>query len=280
MDNNETHSAPPRDAIVVFAKAPIPGQAKTRLIPLLGEDGSADLARAMLSDVLVSLSSLEWQKSTYKILMYAPGDSVGQFQMTRILEGLGIQDQWLLEPMISGELGASDLGAKLTHALRHTRQYLKQEGQFDAPVTFLGMDSPELPLDELEAALSYPKVATMCPAQDGGYGLLRIPSFARDTLFEGIRWSDSLTAVSQLKGLTDAGVPVRLGRLMNDIDEPTDVKALAARLERRQRSKDEDATLEKDVLLQNSSGRRTLTSECPFTIKALQQLNMLKDTLE
>jgi hypothetical protein len=42
-------------AIVVVAKCPIPGKSKTRLIPLLGEKGSTQLAKAMLSDVLLTL---------------------------------------------------------------------------------------------------------------------------------------------------------------------------------------------------------------------------------
>ncbi len=43
-------------AIIVFAKCPIPGASKTRLSGLLGVDGSARMAKAMLSDVLLSLS--------------------------------------------------------------------------------------------------------------------------------------------------------------------------------------------------------------------------------
>ncbi len=43
-------------AIVVFAKVPNPGTSKTRLAPLLGDEGAAFLAQAMLSDILVSLS--------------------------------------------------------------------------------------------------------------------------------------------------------------------------------------------------------------------------------
>ena len=46
----------PRGAIVVVAKCPIPGKSKTRLNPLLGAEGSAFLAKALLSDVLVTLS--------------------------------------------------------------------------------------------------------------------------------------------------------------------------------------------------------------------------------
>jgi len=46
----------PRGAIVVVAKSPIPGKSKTRLKPLLGAEGSALLAKALMSDVLVTLS--------------------------------------------------------------------------------------------------------------------------------------------------------------------------------------------------------------------------------
>jgi hypothetical protein len=41
--------------IVIVAKCPIKGKSKTRLMPLLGEQGSVDLARAMLSDVLLTI---------------------------------------------------------------------------------------------------------------------------------------------------------------------------------------------------------------------------------
>lgn len=43
-------------AVVVVAKCPVAGVSKTRLAPLLGAEGAALLAQAMLSDVLVSLS--------------------------------------------------------------------------------------------------------------------------------------------------------------------------------------------------------------------------------
>jgi hypothetical protein len=59
-------SAQPLHTIAVVAKCPIPGKSKTRLIPLLGQDGSAQLAQAMLSDVLGTLS--ECVSITYIIL--------------------------------------------------------------------------------------------------------------------------------------------------------------------------------------------------------------------
>jgi glycosyltransferase A (GT-A) superfamily protein (DUF2064 family) len=60
--HNANISLPPynmytaRGSIVVVAKCPIPGKSKTRLIPLLGPEGSVVLAKAMLSDVLTTLS--------------------------------------------------------------------------------------------------------------------------------------------------------------------------------------------------------------------------------
>lgn len=42
-------------AIALIAKCPIPGKSKTRLIPLLGLNGSMNLAKAMLSDILMTL---------------------------------------------------------------------------------------------------------------------------------------------------------------------------------------------------------------------------------
>jgi hypothetical protein len=45
-----------RGSIVLVAKCPIPGKSKTRLIPLLGPEGSVVLAKAMLSDVLTTLT--------------------------------------------------------------------------------------------------------------------------------------------------------------------------------------------------------------------------------
>jgi glycosyltransferase A (GT-A) superfamily protein (DUF2064 family) len=46
-----------KGAIVVFAKCPLPGTSKTRLSGMLGKEGSAFIAKAMLSDVLLSLSN-------------------------------------------------------------------------------------------------------------------------------------------------------------------------------------------------------------------------------
>ncbi|HDK37815.1 MAG TPA: DUF2064 domain-containing protein, partial [Thiolapillus brandeum] len=48
------------EKILVFAKAPIPGQAKTRLIPALGEEGAARLHSKLVLHTLNSLHDIEY----------------------------------------------------------------------------------------------------------------------------------------------------------------------------------------------------------------------------
>lgn len=243
---------------------------------------------------------------------------------------LGDEDNegWILLPMISADLNATNLGHILTDILARTRQQQSQL-QMQGNIMFLGMDCPELPLEEILASLfgadgidanskeeiechntnqipasginSSNKMnanvasslaakgsAVLCPASDGGYGMLCVPPQARaEAVFAGIRWSDPLTALGQIKALTDCNIPVRLGRMMHDIDEPEDVHALCKRLSRRmESSKDEvtgDFTKQNvrkyeggDVLSQSSTCCDVAeTGDCRHTIRALKQLDLL-----
>jgi len=255
--------------IVVVAKCPLPGISKTRLAPLLGNAGAAALAKAMLSDVLVSLSQLK----VPKILLYAPGTVEGCAHMTAILQELRLFKGWKLIPMEDGDattgtLTSSDLGSKLAHALLEARAFSGTGG-----VVFLGMDSPQVPLDEIEHALyqaAHHNAALLCPAHDGGYGMLCVPRCASPNVFQGVKWSHPLTAVSQLKALTDAGVRVVLGRLMYDVDEASDVFLLANRLVH-----PTQLPSPTDRLQQSSSGKAERTGECDYTWDALVALGVI-----
>ena len=187
--------------------------------------------------------------------------------MINILAGLGLtytnienydsSMQWILLPMISStvpspsvphfseesipieekggmnnklfELNSTDLGSKLSDAFERVQKVTPH-----CPVAFLGMDSPELLVDEMIEAMAVASKqmgkAYMNPAHDGGYCFLCLPSHAPLSVFHGIRWSNSLTAISQMKGLSDNGIDTLVGSLMNDIDEPDDVMNLAIRL--------------------------------------------------
>lgn len=286
-------------AIVVVAKCPIPGKSKTRLQPLLGIDGSALFAKAMLSDVLVTIhenftkdgsTTMTTKSKTnnsciLKILLYAPGDQDGYRGMKEVLESLYLReiqthphlssmngedddvvivdkkdnfdDGWLLLPMLSSnDLLSSDLGAKLMDAMKRVRSIIVESNKHisnnrvkeeeiitttpeAASIVFLGMDSPELPLEEIQHGLylslsssqtTSTPTAMLCPSEDGGYGMLCVPSNTPNDIFKNVQWSHPLTALSQIKAMTDLNVKVKLGRLMYDIDEPQDVLHLIHRL--------------------------------------------------
>ena len=153
---------------------------------------------------------------------------------------------WRLLPMIATrDLQTSHLGDLLEHALERVREELGGGGG-GGGVVFLGMDAPELALDDIVQGLRLANnnnadnnnnnnnnnnnTAVLCPADDGGYGMLCVPSNAPLTIFRGVHWSHSLTAVSQIKALTDCHLKVSLGTLMYDIDEPEDVHRLCQRL--------------------------------------------------
>lgn len=105
-------------------------------------------------------------------------------------------------------------------------------------VIFLGMDCPEVPLEELVYIVSnnddsceLSHQALLCPAADGGYGLLAIPRSAPiQKIFHGVLWSHPLTALSQLKALSDCRIPTIIGPLMHDMDTIQDVEALCERI--------------------------------------------------
>lgn len=182
-----------------------------------------------------------------------------------VLQTILTNNGWVLLPMelstSNSDLTSSSLlGKILVDALDTTRALLASlskssnnsvvtpctTSKNNDAVLFLGMDSPELPLEEIVYGLQLSSgrlkrqdtvngvnngKAHLCPANDGGYGLLSIPKHAPSLqIFSRVRWSHLLTAVSQLKALTDCNVDVSIGTLMYDIDEPDDVHDLVTRL--------------------------------------------------
>jgi glycosyltransferase A (GT-A) superfamily protein (DUF2064 family) len=203
---------------------------------------------------------------------------------------------WKLFPMLGGDLQGTDLGGKLEDALLRARKLTPQGG-----VVFLGMDAPILILDDIvrglcdahapilrsggwtggsdvTAEVKAVPSALLCPADDGGYGMLCVPPNA-DPLrtFRGMYWSHQLTAIAQVKALTDQNIMVKIGKMMNDIDEPSDVEALCKRLLVEEHHEDDEGGTN---LSFHCGGSRNgfITSQhpsCQYTRKALQAAGLL-----
>lgn len=183
--------------IVVLARVPEPGHAKTRLVPALGAVGAATLAEAMARDVLTVAGSVAPVRVAFR------GDETHPWVRTHPER----------EPQVEG-----DLGDRLTHALR--------DGG-----TALGTDAPTMPRALLLAARAALTDVAIAPAFDGGYVLLHAHASAvARGLFRGIPWSASTTFASQLHVARSLGLTVTVLPFWYDIDTPADLDFLRTHL--------------------------------------------------
>lgn len=196
--------------IIIFAKAPRPGLAKTRLIPALGAEGAARLAQTMLVDTLSA----------------AVGAAVGPVELcvTPSIEDpawQGVEFDPGPDVVVSNQ-GEGDLGARMACAARRTLQ----QGQ---PVLLIGTDCAEMSTELLQQASA--RLATshalIHPTTDGGYALLGLTVFD-EQLFSGIAWSTETVAASTIAKMRAAGWCAHIGDTLHDIDTPDDLRWLRA----------------------------------------------------
>ena len=99
----------------------------------------------------------------------------------------------------------------------------------------LGMDAPDLPVERLQQAanaLAQEGVdVVLGPAPDGGYYLLGLADGVDPSFLAGaIRWSTPHTQVETRRAAEAVGLRVALLEPHADVDDVTDLRALAARL--------------------------------------------------
>lgn len=187
--------------IVVFAKAPAAGRVKTRLIPALGPEGAARLAREMLE------RTVEEAVATGLAV-----ELCGEPHAAAWWDGGGIA--------LSAQ-GGGDLGERLARA---AERVLRKEA-----VLLVGADCPALDRARLAAAAEGLKRhdAIIHPAEDGGYVLLGLRRF-HPSLFAGIAWSTAEVAAETIRRIGALGWSLRVGETLRDVDEPADIAATLA----------------------------------------------------
>lgn len=195
-------------AIAVFARAPVPGQAKTRLIPRLGAQGAAELHRKLVERTLATAADAD----TGPIyLCCAPDAEHPFFEECRTRFGVTLLVQ-----------KGQDLGARMLH----TFESLTRSGAS----LLIGCDCPAMTREDLRLAadaLRAGEDAAFLPTEDGGYALigLRRPCPAP---FENLPWgSDRVMALTRAR-MAEAGLRWRELRLVWDVDRPEDLARLPA----------------------------------------------------
>ena len=192
--------------IVVFAKAPLAGFAKTRLIPALGQQGAADLAQRLLEHTLQE--ALTSRVGSVELCV-TPSVTNCVWQNMLLPEGIYLTDQ-----------GEGDLGERMARAAE--RVIAAGEG-----VLLMGTDCPQLDAARLQEAAQALQCseATLIPAFDGGYVLLGLTRFD-SSVFKGIAWSTDSVLNDTLNRLKLLYWGVKVLPTLHDVDEPSDLQWL------------------------------------------------------
>ncbi len=199
-------------ALVIFAKAPIPGQVKTRLCPPLTSDEAATLHGSLVLDLLerTKLAMTKLKLPVDRYLACAPSATHVFFKIMEERQGIKLIDQ----------IG-DDVGIRMNQAFEtlFARGYQR--------VLLVGTDVPTLPLDHFKQALTMLEQHDLVlgPALDGGYYLIGIKRPIQD-LFRDIPWStDQVLTLTQAKA-TSLGLKTSLIQSWRDVDTLADLQAL------------------------------------------------------
>lgn len=184
--------------LVVLAKAPVPGQVKTRLCPPCTPEQAAALAEAALADTLAAVAAVGGRRVV--VLDGAPGP-------------------WLPAGVEVVPQRGGGLDERLAAAFEDV----------GGPALLVGMDTPQITPALLRTGLALLAMAdaVLGGAPDGGYWAigLRRPDPA---LFLGVPMSVAETGAAQRARLAAAGLRVAGLPPLRDVDDIDDARAVAA----------------------------------------------------
>jgi rSAM/selenodomain-associated transferase 1 len=194
-------------AVAVLAKAPLPGLAKTRLIPALGAEGAASLQERLVERAVMTAH----QAAIGPVTLWAAPDAAHP-----LFAALRQRFNVPLAHQPDGDLGA--------------RMHAAVVGA-NGPALVIGTDCPALTADHLRKAADALRDhdAVVVPAEDGGYVLigLRKPQAA---LFSGMKWGTAIVIAETRRRLQSLGLSFCEFAALWDVDTPGDL----ARLQREQ----------------------------------------------
>ena len=192
--------------IIIIAKEPRPGLAKTRLIPALGAQGAAELADRLLHHVVTQALAADLGPVE---LCVTPDRRADYWHHWHDNDRIELTEQC-----------DGDLGMRMATAA--------QRGLASGlPVMLIGTDCPQLEAPRLQAmaAALMKQDACLCPVLDGGYSLLGLRRFDA-ALFSDMPWStDRVTALTRDR-LRQLGWRWHESEPLWDLDEPEDLARL------------------------------------------------------
>ena len=199
-------------ALVIFAKAPVPGQVKTRLCPPLTPDEAATLHGSFVLDTLerTKAAIAKWHLPIDRYIACSPSASLAFFKILEERHSVRLLDQV-----------GKDLGQRMQRSCADLfdRGYRR--------VLLVGTDVPTLPLSAYQQAVSLIESHDLVlgPATDGGYYLIGLKRPVPE-LFTGVSWSTADVLVTTQRNAATLGLTVGLLQTWRDIDIAEDLQAL------------------------------------------------------
>lgn len=196
---------PVQERIIVFCRYPVPGKAKTRLVPVLGRFGSAQLHLELTGRAVAQARSASRERGA-ELEIRATGGGI--FALRRWFgRGFRVVDQ-----------GAGDLGRRMEAA------FSAAFDGFVKRVVLVGTDIPTLKSDHLVQALELLKSsdAVFGPSHDGGYWLVGLnrPS----GIFRDIPWGTSTVLGKTLEQASRLGLRTGFLSPRRDVDTIDDLR--------------------------------------------------------
>ena len=186
--------------LVVVAKAPVPGEVKTRLHPQLTIDEATDLYRCFLQDRIKEIGRLT---EIDLAISYTPEESKEYFSRF-ITNGFHLFPQ-----------RGKNLGERLSNIFKD-----KLADKYDA-VSIIDSDTPDLPRSIVQQSfqllMSNGVDAVFGPCDDGGYYLVAMRRPQPD-LFQHIPWSTEAVLAATLERASAIGLKAELLPRWNDLD--------------------------------------------------------------
>ena len=197
-----------KESLIIFTRYPEAGKAKTRLIPVLGAEGAADLHRQMTEYTISQGRQLQTER-VVAVEVYFTGSDRAAFQ------------NWLGSDLIYHPQGEGDLGSRMAQAL---------ENAFSSgidSVIIIGTDCPSLNAELIAEALQKLEQNDLVlgPATDGGYYLIGLRRLISE-LFVGINWGTSEVLQKTVEIANNLKLAVAYLTPLSDIDRPEDLEIL------------------------------------------------------
>jgi len=201
---------PDKFTILLFIKAPVKGQVKSRLAAVIGDEAAIYLYKNFILDIIDTVKKTGYP---FRICYYPPHAGA---EVSSWLAG-----QYRIMPQ-----QGSDLGERMENA------FIRCFSEGFERAVLIGSDLPDLApavLQEAMASLGEHDVV-IGPASDGGYYLI---GFHDDTLvpqvFQGIPWSTETVFQETMAILRNSALSIGQAPEWNDVDTVEDLKALYKR---------------------------------------------------